>query len=858
MGNLFGQYGPLYGDLRGYDSIPNYRAAIKAFDAKRYDDAQAILDTASSLFLEKRDFRKVYTVQNEKGVMYFLEKSFQKSFDILTANLTLMQENNDTLHHEFAMNMRFMGYLANQWGLVQQPRRFYYHRQRTVLEMMKDSTQIMADCYGDLGIDYTKAGNMDEGLDYLLKARRLHKKTKNDYSLLVIDHTITNRMEVEQPQVALQVFESQYRTAARKYYRDSVALFILSYTIATKNNNLENYQKAIHYLKEAKYIFNTIKYPYADMQVALPLDLAENFALLSDYENFKAHTDTAILKYNSNHQNLNMLESLVYGKIGMNYIRFNPDSAITYLNHGLEILSGGKETDADLQLKIQNAMAEAYAEKGEWQLANNQMLRTMAAATQNDSTPLFSCHSEHPETLLDVYKSATRIFANAYKKSTDHQFLTKTIEAACCADTLFREFARKVADERTLLNWAKEYKQISSLVLNTLHVSNQPYPEIVFEFLAKSKAFQLVNDINRNQYAQSASTNDSIWTRKTELETNIRQLNNEMTTARISASKEQTDSLDIEIRNLLIESLVVNYKLIRGQENPVFLPDETALLASLQSKMQDSQALLDYFFAGEEVYALSITSNSASFARISDAEPLLSAQKLFLRAVKTGGDYAASSKILSDILLKPFATQLSTASSVTFIPDNVLFQIPFELLPNPLVNKLMVETHSVGYNYSSALYTKTLETKKPAELKVFAIAPVYKKEETAMIADNFRSTFDADDISELFKQGKLDALPYTETEVKSIGKLLNSKDLEFKILVGNEASKENMMKDIDNYNIIHIASHGYASKKNPEFSGLFLSQNQAQAGSENGYIHVGEVAAMKRPCRQPIFRHTSA
>ncbi len=58
--HLQAQYGPLHWDLRDYDSLPNYRSAMKAFQENDTTLAFRILDSVATTCHQNGQMRKSY------------------------------------------------------------------------------------------------------------------------------------------------------------------------------------------------------------------------------------------------------------------------------------------------------------------------------------------------------------------------------------------------------------------------------------------------------------------------------------------------------------------------------------------------------------------------------------------------------------------------------------------------------------------------------------------------------------------------------------------------------------------------------------------------------------------------------
>src|SRR4029079_6392341 len=83
-------------------------------------------------------------------------------------------------------------------------------------------------------------------------------------------------------------------------------------------------------------------------------------------------------------------------------------------------------------------------------------------------------------------------------------------------------------------------------------------------------------------------------------------------------------------------------------------------------------------------------------------------------------------------------------------------------------------------------------------------------------------------------------LPYARTEVEEISKLYPKGSTT--LLIGKDATEVNDTKmDLQDYRIVHFASHGLIDEEHPQFSSLILNSG----GDEDGYLTMREVFDLK-------------
>ncbi len=851
--NVNAQYGPLYWDLRGYDSITNYREAMNAYNQKNVAKAILILDSVSNIYASQKNFRKQYLVENEKGAMIYLSKEYEKSFHIFEQNMNGMRLNQDTLNYEFVIALRFMGYLALDYKTIGKPRMYYLKKQMAVLEQMHDDSPIYADCLGDMGLNL-KGENQDLGLEYLLKSKKMAQKHGMTSSIMILDNTITNRYALEQPYLSLKVQECLLATASRQNYRDSVVLVMLAYHVATKNKEIKNYEKAISCFEYADSLMKATNNPHEKVITALPIEKIQCYSLMGDKNKFVAQAQQAIDIYYKTKGNNKIAECELYSVIGNNYMPFSIDSSLSYLNKACQILTK-KETlsfdsldqnQAESLAKIFNAQANALMQIGKIAEASGKILESIKLYTgsDDDNQPVFTCYEADDFILIETYLIASEIFSKSLRTKFSPEMYALALKSFYCCDTIMRRMAVNISDQNSILDYAKEYKQMTANLLSIPNLSVKN-PEIAFHFASNSKAYQLMADIKKHTIIPS--DDNEIWVKKNNLENNLRRLANQKNEAKLKKDSCLMDSLSVLEKDLFIDLIVVNYRLMKTQNNDYQYFDDDNMVEITKSNIAKNHLLVDVFQSDSCAYIFSINPSGLSCFTINNVDKLNRIVNQFYKEIKTGGDFKKSALSLSNMLLKPIADKLKICTEITFIPDNILCQIPFEALPNPNTGNLLLNSHAISYHYSTSLWNKSITKQKPKEQAILAIAPVFENDRNITLNTTFRDQHAEDEYLNKITSNDILPLPFTGVETKEIVNLFQSKGISNRLLVNKEATKEHFLSQSAQYSILHIASHGYVSKVSPNNSGFFLYTNEKNdsTGSSIGFVNMSEIYSLK-------------
>jgi CHAT domain-containing protein/cytochrome c-type biogenesis protein CcmH/NrfG len=178
-----------------------------------------------------------------------------------------------------------------------------------------------------------------------------------------------------------------------------------------------------------------------------------------------------------------------------------------------------------------------------------------------------------------------------------------------------------------------------------------------------------------------------------------------------------------------------------------------------------------------------------------------------------------SLKQLYQTLITPIASDLPSnpAQPVIFLPQGELFLVPFPALQDPKNNPLIAK-----HTLSTAPSIQTLQlTHDKAKLT--------KPSNQNLVVGN--------PTMPIFQNTQLADLPGAKNEAIAIGKLLNTEPL-----LGNQATKAQVLAQMPNAAIIHLATHGLLTPINGDIPGaIALAPN----GTDNGFLSAREIFDLK-------------
>lgn len=272
-------------------------------------------------------------------------------------------------------------------------------------------------------------------------------------------------------------------------------------------------------------------------------------------------------------------------------------------------------------------------------------------------------------------------------------------------------------------------------------------------------------------------------------------------------------------------------------------------IKDVQNVLDAQTTFIEYFEGAANIYAFTITKKTA-FVQIIPRTDAYSKDIVNFQALLIGLDEAAKSTAKSYNLLVTKAHQFyqkfiqnslaKNQERLIIIPDGQLSYLPFETFitkdvaidinqSNSAANfstlPYLIRDYKINYNYSATLWIEHLMQKATSKNgRILALAPSYKNK----IAPKWRSPYEQKLRKELVElPGALRELNFLKWEFKGS-------------FLANDAATETAFKEAAlDYSVLHFAVHGLVDTKNPEFSGLALSENGSK--SEDNILYTYEI-----------------
>ncbi|HYX29349.1 MAG TPA: DUF2225 domain-containing protein [Pyrinomonadaceae bacterium] len=429
------------------------------------------------------------------------------------------------------------------------------------------------------------------------------------------------------------------------------------------------------------------------------------------------------------------------------------------------------------------------------------------------------------------------------------------------------------------LSNARSYYEFNVDLLMRLHDRNPSsgYDVKAFEASEQARARNLLETLFSSGVDIRQGVSDELLERERTIEQRLK-AKSEYQTRLLSSSRapEQAAQTAKEVEDLTDEYRAIQARVRAASPRYAELTQPRPLtLNEIQSQVVDDDTiLLEYSLGEKRSFLWLVTRDStSSFQLPKRGEIELLARRFYLNVSSPdteSDDLKKTSLALSRMLLGPIAGRLER-KRLLIVAEGALQYVPFAALSNPQASKTanamgaLVTQHeivSLPSASSLALLRHEIGSRDSAPKTVATLAdPVFESNDTrvrqtrraeattksegtrTLVRINFdHSLRDAG----LSANGVIQRLPSTRREAIAISRLVPAQQQ--KLALDFDASRTTVFNgDLNQYRILHFATHGLLDSQRPELSGLVLSLVDQNGRQQDGFLQVHEIYNLKLP-----------
>jgi len=637
---------------------------------------------------------------------------------------------------------------------------------------------------------------------------------------------------------------------------------------------LGDYSKAIKFYKDAIYIAEKEKNGEEDEAICLhnvgsiylemgSYDKAREYLLRALSINQKLGNSLNISKYIS--KNLNNL-GVTYRRIAITS-RNDEDlnKALDYYKECLKITKENEDTKTEI--RALNNIGSVYSEQQKYEDAFKYFNEALKNAKETQDFEMMSM----------ILTNIGIVYFNLGNYDESSKYYVKAINLALGKDQMlwepYMEGARAYEKQNQLMKALENYKasiisieNIRSLIdledlrakylgtdkridayhylINLLVNYPQSHPEKeyrleAYNYLEKAKARSFLDSLMLSRIDINQGIDPELLNREKEL----------MNDHSKFVSKLLAAELVPEEKNFLLEQIKEKENEMEGLEleirtkNPAYaaLNPEIITVKDTQEKLLDNNtAFFEYCIGKDQSYAFVITKKDLKIFPIPARDKIKKTVSDYLKAIsdKDNKNFQAGYELFNTLISPGLEKNIKT---IIFIPDDILNFLPFEtLLTKKEKNGWLIKNFKIAYAPSVSslreiIHRKKLNEKKP-QMDILALGdPYFGSLETGGNGNDAIKEFFSNPSINIFR------LKYSGRELDEISTLFaKSKQ---KIFKGEYASKEQLKNNnLEEFKIIHFATHSIIDDKNPSRSSIVLSFKDQ---NEDGFLQVREIYNLK-------------
>jgi CHAT domain-containing protein len=428
-----------------------------------------------------------------------------------------------------------------------------------------------------------------------------------------------------------------------------------------------------------------------------------------------------------------------------------------------------------------------------------------------------------------------------YDTTGEEKYLHAALSNYKFVTALYERIIKENKNERSKLlqipKIASNYeKAVECALLLADKTKDTSYKQLAFSFAEQSKAIILWQYIHESEARQFGKIPEAITLEERRLKEKLSFHEKKMDNFNSDGGFERNDSTGIALKEEYFKLRSTYDSLVKGLEQKY--PEYYSLkyrhgetdVALLTKDLKPGKAILEYLAGDENVFAFLITVHGLEvFTFKNDGDVTKLTQDL--RDGLVSKDITAYTQHASNFFGKFFqpiheSLQKQKVTDVIVIPDGVISYVPFEALlrknekaPDVDVYSYLIHDYTFHYQYAAGLISTYANiAKQNSSGDLIAFAPT------------FGSTASADNLS---------SLDFSVEEVENVNELLGGDRF-----VGDEATEAAFKKNVEDYSIIHLATHAVLDDQDADRSRLHFSPADS---TEDGRLHAYELFNMNIP-----------
>jgi len=659
---------------------------------------------------------------------------------------------------------------------------------------------------------------------------KMHSKISNAYNILGINYHRLGKYDK-----AINYFKKAFLICLEKLGEKS--LFGITFLINIAYNHLLNgdVQKAIEYNKRALET-NSKFYPKHVNASVICNNIGECYLQNKDYEQAFVYAEMAF-NYQKDKPNSGIKGSVVRDLGNCYFKTGNSIKAIECFKEASQIYSESVGANHPYNIEVSNKIGLAFLEINK----SDEAIKIYEKTIENNCQEfIFSSNYQLPnETnfysknlLIDSCQGLAQAYNQSYKeKFQEPKKLIFSYYLYFFAIELSSEVKNNLQSENDILIFVKKNIFLCQRAVETgILISNLDFNNDMIQFSIEEIKetnshfiFPEIKEVNIDLFMLSEKYKSSILHSKLleqeakikvpkdiideeyQLRVDMNYLQNKINKKKDVLEKEaliwETERGKLEERySNLISNLETNYS------NYFDIKYNTQVVSTeLFNVLNEKQILLEYLLTSEAIFIFVINQQTIEIKQIELPDDF--GQFIDSFSILNKQNFIDDSRKAYEILIEPIEALLIDKNDIIIIKDPCIESIPFEVLLFEPVNgrpqtkelPYMIKRYTISYHFSATMWFKSVNKKKRNQKSSFiGYAPRYEN-------SNFTP------------------LVSTNKEVLTIAEAFKCNGKRGDAQIGKIATLDNFISQIENYQYILFAGHGFYDSNKSNLSGIVFS-----------------------------------
>jgi CHAT domain-containing protein/Tfp pilus assembly protein PilF len=379
------------------------------------------------------------------------------------------------------------------------------------------------------------------------------------------------------------------------------------------------------------------------------------------------------------------------------------------------------------------------------------------------------------------------------------------------------------------------------------------YDAQIFAAVERAKARSFLEELGQAARSSQDSGDSDYRDEQTALSRNISLTISKIIRSDLEEAQRKRLLAKLELEEDAYTSLLNRIKTERAEYSQLPLPVGISAPEIQDYFLDEKSAILEYYLGDKRSFGILLTKNSLIIEALPSRAEVEDSLKAFLKMLSTppNRDFQGVSggrRIYKD-LISPFEHAFpSNVDHLVFIPDGILYYLPFETLVRDDTTtskpRYLIELYDISYapSVSSLVYLKEKERKAQYKKTLLAVgAPAYLNKNSKLSRGGDRHK---DAIRDIYLNDgfEVTALPYSKKEVHRVARCFPDDEVD---LLSESRAKEEVIKSwpLEEYRILHFACHGFLDERTSMRSALVLTLDDDP--EEDGFLQAREISDLR-------------